>query len=226
MDYFPMTFFSALGLAYVSEKSLSFNKIQVFLLGFIGAIWSIALIFTPIVGIYKEKIVPFIHDPNFLLQLETAIEWNAWDSLFGILFAGLYFYGMYLLSKKHIQKGVFVLFIACLLCIEVILLHYIPRIEKMVQGSLIEFCQEHKSEDANQCGLYMKSYAIFYYSERKPFENVEDTFKHLHYLYQPIQKDCYFFLRTIDTAKLDNSMGPKMYKLYNKNGFTFYKRDY
>jgi hypothetical protein len=225
MDYYPMTFFSALGLAYLTKESLSFNKIQVFLLGFIGCIWSIVLIFTPFAGLNIEKIKPFIHDANFLNQLETPIEWNAWASLFGIIFAGIYFYGLFLLRKKQIQKAVILLFVACVLCIQTVMLYYIPRIEKMVQGALIEFCQEHKTEDANQCALYMKSYAMFYYSERKPFENLEDTFKHIHYLYQPIQKDCYFFLRTMDTAKLDYSMGPKTYKMYNKNGFTFYKRE-
>jgi hypothetical protein len=105
------------------------------------------------------------------------------------------------------------------------MLYYIPRIEKMVQGALIEFCQEHKTEDANQCALYMKSYAMFYYSERKPFDNVEDTFKHLHYISGKLEKKCYFYLRTTDTIKFDHYSGQKIYKLYNKNGFTFYKRE-
>lgn len=225
MDYYPMTFFSAIGLAYLTKKHLSFHKIQSILLYAIGAIWSIALIFTPIAGINLEKIKPYIHDTNFLLQLDTPIEWNLWAILFGLMFGVLYFYGLILIHKKKIEKGVLALFMACIICIQTLMLYYVPRIEKMVQGSLIEFCQEHKKEDANQCALYMKSYAMFYYSERTPFQNVEDTFKHLHYLYLPIQKDCYFFLRTIDTAKLDRSMGPKMNKLYNKNGFTFYKRE-
>ncbi len=225
MDYYPMTFFSALGLAYLTKESLSFHKIQVFLLGFIGCIWSIALIFTPFAGLNIEKIKPFIQDANFLNQLETPIEWNAWASLLGIIFTGIYFYGLFLLRKKQIQKSVILLFVACVLCIQTIMLYYIPRIEKMVQGALIEFCQEHKTEDANQCALYMKSYAMFYYSERKPFDNVEDTFKHLHYISGKLEKKCYFYLRTTDTIKFDHYSGQKIYKLYNKNGFTFYKRE-
>jgi 4-amino-4-deoxy-L-arabinose transferase-like glycosyltransferase len=225
MDYFPITFFSAIGLSYMTQEKTSFHKIQLTLLAIIGFIWSLAFIMMPIVGLYKETFIPFIHDPNFVHQLQTPIEWNAWASIFGVIFSGIFFYGFYLLTKKQNHKGVLSIFLACLICIETVLLYYVPRIEKMVQGALIEFCEEHQSEDTNQCALYMKSYAIYFYSDRKPFKNLEDTFRHLHYLYLPIQKDCYFFLRTIDTAKLDCSMGPKTYKMYNKNGFTFYKRE-
>jgi len=224
MDYYPMTFFSAFGLSLLIDKQARLNKIQISLLVLIGSIWGIALTITPYLGVNIEKIKPYIKDANFLEQLKTPIDWHTWTSLLGILFLALYFYGIFIASRHRLMKGIIFLSIAFVLLIETISIYYLPKIENLVQGSMVEFCKGLQGKDVNTQTLYLKSYNQYFYSNRLPFVNKEDSLKHLYYLYHPIEKDCYFILRTIDRLKLDSAMGPNMGTLYSKNGFTFYKR--
>jgi hypothetical protein len=225
MDYYPMTFFAAYGLNQLIEFKNKLAKWQIGALILIGSLWTIALILTPIAGLNLMEIVPFIKDKNFIEQLKTPIEWNLWASALGIIFGIVFFYGLWNLIKSNIQKGAFIIFIACLFCIQIISLYYLPRIEKIVQGSLIEFCESLKGKDVNTQALYVKSYNQYFYSDRQPYINKEDSLKHLYYLYYPLEKDCYFILRSIDKISMDTSQSPDSYFLYKKNGFVFYKRN-
>lgn len=224
MDYYPMTFFAAFGLNYLIESKSKLAKWQLGFLILIGLVWGLALTITPYLGQNIEKIKPYIHDANFLEQLKTPIEWNLWACGFGVLFCIIYFAGIYFISKNELKRGLSLIFIACLICIETVSLYYLPRIENLVQGSMVEFCKGLKGKDVNTQALYLKSYNQYFYSERQPYINKENGKKHLYYLYDTIDKDCYTIMRTIDSTKLDTSLGRNTTKLYDKNGFVFYKR--
>ena len=224
MDYYPITFFAAYGLNYLIESKNKVSKWQIGLLCFIGFIWGLALLVTPYLGLNIDKIKPYIHDANFLEQLKTPIEWNLWACGFGIIFSFVFFIGIYFTTKNELKKGLALIFIACLICIETVSLYYLPRIEKIVQGSLVEFSESLKGKDVNTQALYVKSYNQYFYSNRTPYVNKEDTLKHLYYLYYPLERDCYFILRTIDKMKLDTALGPQTRWLYDKSGFSFYHR--
>jgi hypothetical protein len=224
MDYYPITFFAAYGLNQLIASKNRLAKFQISALILIGFIWGLALTITPYLGQNIEQIKPYIHDANFLEQLKTPIEWNLWACGFGVLFYIVYFTGIYFSSKNELQKGLAFIFIACLICIETVSLYYLPRIESLVQGSMVEFCKGLKSKDVNTQSLYLKSYNQYFYSDRQPYINKENGKKHLYYLYDEIEKDCYTILRTIDSTKLDTALGPNMTKLYDKNGFVFYHR--
>jgi len=131
---------------------------------------------------------------------------------------------LYLLANSKVKKAIIPISIACVLCIQVIAIYYLPRIEKLVQGSLVEFCESLNGKDVNTQALYVKSYNQYFYSNRLPYINKEDSLKHLYYLYYPLEKDCYFILRTIDKINMDTSRSPNANFLYSKNGFVFYKR--
>jgi hypothetical protein len=186
-------------------------------LAFIGFIWGFALTITPYLGLNIEKIKPFIHDQNFLEQLKTPIEWNLWACGLGILFSLVYFTGVYFTSKNKLKKGLSSIFLACLICIETASLYYLPRIENLVQGSMVEFCKSIKGKDVYTKSLYLKSYNQYFYSDRQlskvPVSWNLDTF-----LNGKIDKDCYFITRTIDTNKIKYFVQP----LKSLNGFTFY----
>ncbi len=224
MDYYPITFFAALGFNHLIDTSSKLKKWQIGVLILLGFLWATALTITPYLGQNLDKIKPFIHDANFLEQLKTPIQWDLWACGLGLVFAMVYFYGIHLLSKDRLHKGFVVICIAILFCIQVVSLYHLPRIEKMVQGSLVEFCESLNSRDVNTQALYVKSYNQYFYSNRQPYKNVEDTLKHLHYLYRPIEKDCYFILRSIDRIHMDTSKSPNAKELLSKNGFIFYLR--
>jgi hypothetical protein len=224
MDYYPITFFAAFGLNQMILKNKKPKFWQIFALGLIGFVWFIALTLTPILGNNLEMVIPYIGDKNFLEQLKTPLVWHNSASIFGLIFGIIYAYGLYLLANTKIKKAIIAISIACVLCIQVIAIYYLPRIEKLVQGSLVEFCESLKGKDVNTQALYVKSYNQYFYSDRLPYINKEDSLKHLYYLYYPLEKDCYFILRTIDKINMDTSRSPNSNFLYSKNGFVFYKR--
>lgn len=224
MDYYPMTFFAAYGLNYLIESKNKVSKWQIGLLFFIGFIWGLALTMTPYLGQDIEKIKPYIHDANFLEQLKTPIEWNLWACGLGIIFSLVFVIGIYFTIKNKLKKGLVLIFIACLICIETVSLYYLPRIENLVQGSMVAFCKSLRGKDVNTQALYLKSYNQYFYSDRQSYINKENGKKHLYYLYDTIEKDCYTILRTIDSTKLDTALGPNTSKLFDKNGFVFYLR--
>jgi hypothetical protein len=193
-------------------------------LGIIGFAWTVALIITPYLGMHLDWIEPLIQDQNFKNQLATAIQWNLFASSFGVVFGILFFYGLWALYRNQIQKGAIIVFASCLFGIQVLSMYYLPRIEQLVQGSVIEFLEGLRGKDVNTQALFIKSYNQYFYSNRMPFQNREDTLKHLYYLYFPIERDCYFILRTIDRIKLDTTLGPNTKFLYEKSGFSFYQR--
>lgn len=224
MDYYPICFFAALGLGLLLDKQAKLNKIQLTLLMLIGLIWTIALTVTPYLGINIEKVKPYIQDKNFLAQLQTPIEWNIWACILGVVFGIIYFYGILNMILGKFRKGIISISTACLFCIATISQYYLPRIEQLVQGSLVEFCKNIRNEDANHVAAYMKSYNIFYYTERQPFINKEDTLKHLYYYYHNIERNVYIFARNQDSLKIANGILPNTSVVYNQNGLTVFLR--
>ena len=224
MDYYPMTFFAAWGLDRILRREIQLSIFQKIGLLFISLFWGILLFVIPYLGIHKEEIIPYIHDKNFLHQLEIPIQWDLYASAFGIIFIALIAIAMMKFKGQKIRSGFIILSIAIVFLIQVLSYYYLPRIEKMVQGELIQFCQSHKKESADHVALFLKSYAIFFYSEVKPFVNKEDSLKHLYYLYLPIERDVYIYTRTIDRIHTDTGRIPNLQYLYGKGGFEFYKR--
>jgi 4-amino-4-deoxy-L-arabinose transferase-like glycosyltransferase len=223
MDYYPITFFSSIGISYLIDKNSKLSNALILILGLIGSIWFLALVLTPIVGNNIELVKPYIGDKNLLEQLKTPIQWHYAASILGLIFGVIFFYGIYKI-RSNTKHGMLAIFIACVFCTQSIALYYLPRIEKLVQGSLVEFCQTLKGKDVNTQSLYVKSYNQYFYSDRQPFKNIEDTLKHLHYLYYPLEKDCYFILRSIDRINMDTSRSPNAEELLSKEGFIFYLR--
>lgn len=219
MDYYPMTFFSALGIGYMLDNKYKLSNIQMVLLSFIGFVWTLALTITPYVGLNIEKLKPFIKDTNFLEQLKTPIEWNLWACGLGLIFGVVFFYGIYLLFKVEIKRGIALIFLSCVLCIQIISHYYLPRIENMVQGSLVEFAKSKRDEDCYIQTLYFKSYLSYFYSEMKP-HSMHQNWQIDTILNGKIYKDCYYVIRTVDSTKI-RYFRPSFFE---KNGFTYYYR--
>lgn len=142
MDYYPITFFSALGICKMLDNASALKKWQLWILSLIGGLWAIALIAVPILGNKLKTIKPYIHDKNFLEQLQTPIEWDYWAAGFGVIIGIVFFYGIYVLTRANIQRGIILLFASCILIIQVVSIYYLPRIEQLVQGSMVDFCKK------------------------------------------------------------------------------------
>lgn len=219
MDYYPITFFSAIGIGYLIDKKSKMPNYFIGILAFIGVIWFLVLVFTPIAGNNIELIKPYIGDKNFLEQLKTPINWHYAASLLGLIFGATLFYGIFKLRNNY-QKGIIVIFIASAFCTQVISLYYLPRIEKLVQGSLVEFCIGISEEENYFQPLYFKSYNVYFYSKTQPHPPSQnwqiDTM-----LNGKLYKNCIYVMRTVDTNKITNFV-PAFKTEY---GYIYYKKE-
>lgn len=224
MDYYPMTFFAAYGLNYLFDSKSKLAKWQIVFLSVIGFIWGLALTITPYLGQNLKKIKPYIHDTNFLEQLKTPIEWNLWACGFGLVFLVLYFKGILFLTKNELKKGLICIFLACFICLETVFLYYLPRIENLVQGSMVEFIQSKKDENCYFSTFYMKSYNVFFYSNLKSHSFDTAKQNHLFWIYSDLDRKTYYTVLTKDTAKVNVYKIPGLKFIESKSGYCFYER--
>jgi hypothetical protein len=121
----------------------------------------------------------------------------------------------------------------------------VPKIEAISQRANIEFFEKRQGEDCYVETVDYRSYAQYFYSKKQGYSAVQkikidsvlaggslqpDTLttkqKELNFnqwvLYGHIDKPAYFSIKIQNKQKLDTL--PDLIKLYEKNGFGFYKR--
>jgi hypothetical protein len=121
----------------------------------------------------------------------------------------------------------------------------VPKIEGISQRANIEFFEKRQGEDCYVETVGYRSYAQYFYSKKQPYLSAQkikidsvlaggskqpDTLttkqKELNFsqwvLYGNIDKPAYFSIKIQNRQILDTM--PALIKLYEKNGFAFYKR--
>ena len=216
MDYYPITFFSALGLGYLIDKKTKLSNSFTLILILIGSIWFLALILIPIAGNNIELIKPYIGDKNLLEQLKTPIKWHYWASILGLIFGVIFLYGIFKF-KSNTPNGIFAIFIASVFCTQSIAIYYLPRIEQIVQGSLVEFAKSKKMEESYFQSLYFKSYNIYFYSKISPHPPEQNW--HIDTMLNgKLYRNCYYIIKTSDSHKIKDFVP----SFYSRGGFLFY----
>lgn len=211
MAYFPLSYIAAHAL--YSQSIRKMNIVEYFFRVVI-IILLIILIFLPIIGKNIAYILPYIKDVQTKLQLGSKVNWHYWEVCFGIFILITFVF-----LKTKYRNVIYPYFVSTIGIVLVLLIVFAPKIERYTQGEYIDFCKEFKAKSVDIQPLYIKSYAIHYYSEKKPFINKEDTLKHLYYLYGPITRPVYFIARAKDTSRI-----PGFTPFHIRNGFAFYKR--
>lgn len=214
MAYYPISYLAAL---YLSQRGNYCSKIERFITHFFISFLLLSLLLFPVLGVNIEKLIPIIQDRQTASQLNTYVEWKYVEVIWGILLFILYisFSRVFKSQDSRVRS-----FILSPLIVIVLMVVFAPKIERYTQGEYIDFCREIKGQEADIQTLYIKSYAVHYYSEKKPFINLEDTFKHLYYLYLPIKRPAYFIAKAKDTSRISGFTPFRV-----RNGFAFYRRE-
>jgi len=219
--YFPVTFLGAYYIHHLMNNRWKWTWRQylpVFLLGSIFAAIIAAAIW---IGSQHIKIPFFGQDPFASDALHAVVYWNSKELIMPIAFFIAVIVGLVLVGSKRITAGLWTILIATCLFTNLMMVLIVPRIEKYSQEAMIEFLQEKKAEDCHILVLGFKSYAQYFYSDKKPPANPQELDQN-YLLWGPNNKPLYIITRV---SKLgDFYSKEKFQELYRKNGYVFFKR--
>ena len=241
--WFPLTALAALYIYNVFEKRES--KLHIFLksvLAFVGLLLGIIITALPFVLMNKNKWIDKVDDVFAKGNLQADVQWFWWDGLGGfILLAGVLFY-----LFSHQQKlKISLLFASVTACCLFTALIITPKIEAISQRANIDFFKARQNENCYVETFGYKSYAHYYYTKKQPYtkqkqllidsiiygnttqrDTVTTFLKEIRFkdwmLFGKIDYPAYFSLKIQDKEFLDTI--PQVQKMYEKNGFVFYKR--
>lgn len=241
--WFPLT---AIASIYI-HQSFSRNELKLpillkILFAIVGLLMSTLFMVLPFVLMNKSSWINLVEDPFAKGNLQAHVIWSWMDGIGGmVLLFGVVFY---LISKSNKLKTR-VLFVSVTLCCLYTSITLVPKIEAISQRANVEFFEQHKNEDCYVQTVGYKSYVPFYYSKTKPYSQAQknridsimkagslqpDTLStkqmegkfNQWVLTGAIDKPAYFSVKVQNKQLLDTL--PSLIKLYEKNGFVFYKR--
>lgn len=218
--YFPLTYLAALKIYKLSEGEEKLKTIVKVLLITIGSLLSLLIAALPLIGIYKEKIIPYIQDPFAVANFAAKVPWTYSESLWGILYLLCIIFSVYLMNKKFVS-GITTLLIATIVLIQITVLHFTPKIEAYSQHAAIRYFKGFAGKDVYVHALGYKSYADLFYAKKQPTTN-KNSYDEKWLLYGKVDKPTYFICK-ITAAEQYREM-PQLVEIGEKNGFVFFKR--
>ncbi|MCB9046877.1 MAG: glycosyltransferase family 39 protein [Chitinophagales bacterium] len=220
MCYFPLTFIAALHIHNIVSGKENAGSVVKILLGIIGSLLALAITLFPVVGLYKDKLIPYIKDPFAVANLQADVSWSAAETLWGIFYLVGIIAAVVLMSK-NIRRGIIVLFAVQIVIIQVTVLHFTPKIEAYSQRAAIEFFESLEGKDVYVKVLGYKSYAHLFYTKRMPQAN-PNHYNEEWLLYGDVDKPTYFICKIMNADAYRTL--PQLEEIGSKNGFVFFKR--
>ncbi len=222
--YFPITYFGAFAISRIINNRTSNYKWVNIIYSIIGFLYGIAGGILPFLMMNKNKILEagWIKDQFAAANLQSEVNWSGYEALISLpLITGIII-ALLLMGRKKKLAYIFI-FGSTMIWIILNLLIITPKVEKISQNALIEFCKERAGENCYVVTLGMKSYAHLFYTEKKiPLNEKSNNKEWL--LSGPIDKPVYFILRNRSAVKY-RELYPYLSTYYEKNGYVFLKRD-
>ncbi|RFS18977.1 glycosyltransferase family 39 protein [Chitinophaga silvatica] len=219
--YFPLTFLAAYKVFQLSEGRQQLKGWNNALILIIGLLLGIAIAVLPLVGVYKDLLIPYIGDKFAVANLQASVPWSVFESAYGIGYIILIIISCVLLARKQVTKGLLCLFISTILVIQVTVLHFVPKIEAYSQRAAIEFFESFQGKDVYVKALSYHSYAQHYYTRQQPPAN-KNYYNEDWLLNGQVDKPTYFICRITDSEPYRQH--PNLELIGEKNGFVFFKR--
>ena len=220
--YFPLTFLAAVSFYFLFSgkwKLPPWNKWLQFATGLLLSILFIAVTFIDPIKKWLLK-TNRIDDPFTRASLHAEVDWSGWERVPGFLLlaACLYFF---FTANKNLRRALIALFVTSLVSVNLTIAFITPKVEPYSQGAAIEFYENKSSEGALVETIGFKSYAQLYYAKRPPDlgKTVADSIINLNtHAEVPV-----YMVGKIQVQEQNMKENPRLEKLYDKNGFVFYR---
>lgn len=194
--------------------------VQIFLI-FVASIFGIALTAVTLFDKFKHLLYHYVDDAYTLNSMKATASWVGFEPAVGVVLIICTILFCAKFRKRPTAKNLAILLSGSIFYVFTMMLLVVGQVEKYSQAPAVDFYVSKKGEE---CYIYPreKSYAHYFYSERKP-ENSSADFEYLSK--GDIDKPCYFVIKNDPErvipfiTQIDNAE-----KLYELNGFVFFVR--
>lgn len=220
--YFPLSFLAAVGFYQIYARRRKMPTWTKVLQVFTGVLLAILII-----GVsFIDRLKPWLLKPGVIqdefarANLQANVKWNGFEVIPGfVLLAGVVLFIVY--ARRNIRRSLIVLFVFSAIAFNTMLLMIAPKVEPYSQGAAIEFYENKAKENAIVETLEFFSYAHLFYAKRPPHLGKPVADSILNMTTQPTVP-VYFVSKIQDEQKL-LAERPHIQKMYEKNGFVFYR---
>ena len=226
--YFPGAFLAAFCMEELMEvkRRLKWDQYVVYGLGIL--VFGVALALVNVVANFLPDLAAQQHNPFAQANLRAEVEWSGWEFLPGALFAVLMLVNLTALWRKKFEFFLGVHLFATPLFLNALNLVLVPKISGYTQEAVVSFYQEKSLEDAYLMVEGYKSYAHYFYGRRNPFPHPEIPKEERgEWLARgEVDKPVYLVTRLDKVSEeFEQVWFAEFRKLYERNGFVFYRRD-
>lgn len=219
--YFPLTYLAAVSFYFLYKRKWRLPAWNKWLQGITGVLLGLLIFIVTFVRPISQWLLQHqkVSDAFTKASLQAQVHWSGWEKLPGILLliAVLFFLSY---SGKAIRRSLVVLFMGALVAFNLTIVFITPKVEPYSQGAAIEFYESKKEEGAIIETIGFKSYAHLFYGSRPPQLGAAVTDSILRYNSHP-DVPVYYVGKIQNDA--ENLQQLPLIKLYEKNGFVFYK---
>lgn len=222
MCYFPMGFLATYVIHRILEGEQKFDGWMKIVTISLSLIIGILLISLQLVVLWKQQIIDsgIIKDDFAVGNLQAEVYWTGFEFIIGLLLIlGTI---VPIILYKNVRKQIISVFITTLIFTNLTMLVIVPKIEKYSQNAAIEFYKTIAQEDCYLNTYGFKSYAIYYYFDKKKPLN-EKSYDSEWLLRGEIDKPVYIVSKNTSEKSFQEKY-PEFEKLKSKNGFVFFKR--
>ena len=175
LAYFPLTFLATLCCYHLMGARLRFYFWQYLLLILVAIIFTATLFVVPVIGTNPEMISSFLDKIILDSILEQHITWPFYTFLPGIFFMLIFIQVLLAARGNQPRQFVYSLFIGNALFLVLAIYTFVPKIEKISQGPLIDFMKSKANEDVHILTYGFKSYANYFYGQKSLEASVENA---------------------------------------------------
>lgn len=221
--YFPLTYLAAVSFYHLYRRKWNLPGWNKWLQAGTGLVLSLLILAVTFVDQAKPYLLQpgRIKDEFARANLQAQVAWSGWEKLPGlILLLGVVVF--VLRVNQSPRRALVALFVAALAGINLTIVLITPKVEPYSQGAAVEFYQSKQGEDAVVETLRFKSYAHLFYTQRRPqfTRSLADSIKRLNAHPEiPV-----YYVGKIQNREENEREMPYLQKLYEKNGFVFYRR--
>lgn len=220
LAWFPVSYLAAYHLHQIITGQVKWKRATTVGLLIVGGLLGLVLTAAPLVGMHKDVLIPYIKDPFAVANLEAKVSWGGWEWLIGALWTIAL-----LICVLRLHRDTYRAAIGLFGATAVMLFFYasvvVPKIEQIVQGTVIEFYQSKQGQDVYVEPIGYKSYAQYFYFQKEPPINPRTTDEN-YLLNGPVDKPTFLIAR-INNAD-EYRKNPNLVVVKEENGFVFFKR--
>jgi 4-amino-4-deoxy-L-arabinose transferase-like glycosyltransferase len=223
MCYYPLTFLAAYYVWKNWDKKPLLPKWGNWLFGIFAVLDGSLIILLSVFVKFKDQIIAkgWIHDPYAVANMQASVHWSGYEFLIGVFMIVALLASFFMIKKKMWRLIAITASMVISMMLAMIVL--VPKVEGYSQHAAIAFYQEKAQEDCYVETWGFKSYAQYFYTNKPLPENRKSLDKD--WLLKGVVDKPVYMVTKITSANEFQQKFPGFRRLYEKNGFVFFKRE-